>query len=105
MGFAAGWTPCIGPILSAIFTVAATSDNNWAGISLFLAYSLGLAIPFMLTSLGINTFIKHFNKVTRHMRVISIFTGVFLILTGVLIFFNAFARITGYLNMVLPSIG
>ncbi len=105
MGFAAGWTPCIGPILSAIFTVAATSDSSWAGISLFLAYSLGLAIPFMLTSLGINTFIKHFRKVTRHMRAISIFTGVFLVITGVLIFFNAFAMITTYLNTILPSIG
>jgi cytochrome c-type biogenesis protein len=105
MGFAAGWTPCIGPILSAIFTVAATSSNPWAGVTLFVAYSAGLAIPFMLTSLGINTFLKHFGKIKRHMRVISIIMGLFLILTGVLIFTNSFAIITGYINTFLPNIG
>ncbi len=105
MGFAAGWTPCIGPILSAIFTVAATSPSRFAGINLFLAYSIGLAIPFMLTSIGINTFIKHFSRLKRHMRSISIVTGLFLIVTGLLIFFNSFAIITAYFNSILPSIG
>lgn len=105
MGFAAGWTPCIGPILSAIFTVAATSESKWAGVTLFMAYSTGLAIPFMLTSLGISTFLRHFNKVKRHMRLISVITGVFLIATGLLIFFNSFAIIAGYFNSILPSLG
>jgi cytochrome c-type biogenesis protein len=105
MGFAAGWTPCIGPILSAIFTVAATSESKWAGVILFMAYSLGLAIPFMLTSLGISTFLKHFNKVKRHMKLISVITGLFLIVTGVLIFFNSFAIIAGYFTTILPSLG
>ena len=105
MGFAAGWTPCIGPILSAIFTVAATSESKWAGVTLFMAYSLGLAIPFMLTSLGISTFLRHFNKVKRHMRLISVITGIFLIVTGVLIFSNSFAIIAGYINTILPSFG
>ncbi len=104
IGFAAGWTPCIGPILSAIFTVAATSPNPFSGIILFVAYSLGLAIPFFLTSLGINTFLKHFNRLKRHMRTVSIVTGVFLILTGVLIFTNSFAIIAGYLNSFIPSL-
>ena len=105
MGFAAGWTPCIGPILGAIFTVAATSSNPWSGIMLFVAYSAGLAIPFMLTSIGINTFLRHFSKLKRHMRIISIVTGLFLIATGVLIFFNSFAIIAGYMNTFIPSIG
>lgn len=103
VGFAAGWTPCIGPILSAIFAVAATSSNPWSGMTLFIAYSLGLAIPFMLTSLGINTFLKHFNRLKKHMRVVSIITGLFLIITGVLIFFNSLAIIAGYLNSFIPS--
>ncbi|MBI5827152.1 MAG: cytochrome c biogenesis protein CcdA [Deltaproteobacteria bacterium] len=102
IGFAAGWTPCIGPILSAIFAVAATSGNPWSGTILFIAYSAGLAIPFMLTSFGINTFLKHFNRLKRHMRVVSIISGVFLILTGLLIFFNSFAIITGYMDSLLP---
>jgi len=105
VGFAAGWTPCIGPILSAIFTVAATSDGPLPGLTLFVAYSLGLAIPFLLTSLGINTFLRHFQRVKRHMRSISIITGVLLIVTGVLIFLDSFAIITGYLLTVMPNLG
>ncbi len=105
VGFAAGWTPCIGPILSMIFTVAVTSESSWAGVLLFVSYSMGLAIPFMLTSLGINTFLKYFQRLKRHMRVISIVTGVLLIVTGLLIFFNSFAIISRYLNTILPSIG
>ncbi len=106
IGFAAGWTPCIGPILAAIFTVAATTDGgSSAGVILFIAYSLGLAIPFVMTALGINTFLKHFKKVKRHMRLISIVTGILLIGTGVLIFFNSFAIITSYFSRILPNIG
>lgn len=104
IGFAAGWTPCIGPILSAIFAVAATSESPWSGMVLFVAYSVGLAIPFLLTSLGINTFLRHFGRIKRHMRVISIVTGIFLIVTGLLIFTNSLGIIAGYLNSLIPSI-
>jgi cytochrome c-type biogenesis protein len=103
IGFAAGWTPCIGPILSAIFAVAATSASRWSGFALFVAYSAGLALPFLLTSLGINTFLRHFNRVKRHMRVVSVVTGCFLILTGLLIFLNSLAIIAAYLNRLIPS--
>lgn len=103
IGFAAGWTPCIGPILSAIFAVAATSESAWSGMALFVAYSAGLAIPFLLTSLGINTFLRYFNKVKKYMRVVSIVTGLFLIITGVLIFSNSLAIIAGYLNSIMPQ--
>ena len=105
VGFAAGWTPCIGPILSAIFTVAATSKGPWVGVILFIFYSLGLAIPFFITALGINTFLKHFQRVKKHMRLVSLVSGVFLIVTGVLIFLNSFAIITAYLAAIIPSIG
>lgn len=103
IGFAAGWTPCIGPILSAIFAVAATSQNPWSGMELFLAYSIGLAIPFMLTSLGINTFLTHFSRLKKHMRIVSVVTGLFLIITGVLIFSNSLAMIAVYLNRIIPQ--
>lgn len=105
VGFAAGWTPCIGPILSAIFTVAATTKSQFAGVALFIAYSMGLAIPFFLTSLGVNTSLKYFTHIKRHMRLVSIISGVFLIVTGVLIFSNSFAIIAGYLNTVMPNFG
>jgi len=104
IGFAAGWTPCIGPILATILIVAASSDTIGFGIILLVSYSLGLAVPFMLTSLGINTFLKHFSRLKRHMRVVSIVTGSFLIVMGLLIYSNYFAIFTGYLNSILPSI-
>lgn len=104
LGFAAGWTPCIGPVLSAIFAVAATSENPWSGTVLFMAYSAGLAIPFMLTSIGISTFLKYFNRFKRHMRIVSIVTGVFLIITGLLIFTNSFAIIGSYINNIVPNL-
>lgn len=104
IGFAAGWTPCIGPILSAIFAVAATSATPWSGMMLFVAYSVGLAIPFLLTALAINTFLKHFNRLKKHMRIISIVTGIFLIATGLLIFTNSLAIISAYLNTIIPGL-
>lgn len=104
IGFAAGWTPCIGPILSAIFAVAATSATPWSGMMLFVAYSVGLAIPFLLTALAINTFLKHFNRLKKHMRMISIVTGIFLIATGLLIFTNSLAIISAYLNTIIPGL-
>jgi cytochrome c-type biogenesis protein len=105
IGFAAGWTPCIGPILATILIIAASSDTLWFGVLLLVAYSMGLAVPFMLTSLGINTFMKHFNRFKKHMRVVSFVTGGFLIIMGLLIYSNRFAILTGYLNSVLPSLG
>lgn len=96
IGFAAGWTPCIGPILSGIFGMAAMSQSPWAGITLFMAYSAGLAIPFLLTALGITSFLKHFKKLKQHMGAVSIVTGSLLIVTGLLIFFDSFAMISGY---------
>ena len=103
IGFAAGWTPCIGPILGGIFAMSSASPNS--AMVLFVAYSAGLAIPFLLTSLGINTFFKYFQKLKQYMRWVSIVTGLLLITTGVLIFTNSFAMIAGYLNTFMPNIG
>lgn len=105
VGFAAGWTPCIGPILAQVFLLATTSGTPLAGVILFIAYSMGLAIPFLLTALGINKFLEHFQKLKKHMRAVSIVTGSLLIATGLLIFFNLFSIITGYFNAIIPSIG
>ncbi len=102
IGFAAGWTPCIGPILASILLVAGTSETFSFGIWLLVVYSLGLAIPFFLTSIGINRFLAYFNRIKRYMRTISIVSGVFLIIMGVLIYTNYFAIFTGYLNAWFP---
>lgn len=102
IGFAAGWTPCIGPILASILMIAAGSDTFLFGMLLMVTYSIGLAVPFLLTSLGINAFLKHFNRLKKHMRLVSFITGAFLIVIGFLIYTNYFAIITGILNSFLP---
>ncbi len=98
VGFAAGWTPCIGPILATILMMAASSETLLQGVVLLVFYSLGLAVPFFLTSLGINTFLKYFQRLKKHMRVVSIVTGGFLIITGLLIYFDYLAILSGYLS-------
>ena len=92
IAFAAGWTPCIGPILAAILTVAATEENVSQGIILLLFYSLGLGIPFFLSSLAMHQFIVAFQRFKRFIRLFEICTGLFLILIGVTIYFNWLSR-------------
>ncbi len=91
-------------LVATILIIAASSNTIWFGVLLLIAYSMGLAVPFILTSLGINTFIKHFNRFKRHMRVVSVVTGGFLIIMGLLIYSNYFAIFTGYLNSIIPSL-
>ncbi len=83
--FGAGWTPCIGPILGSIFLIASTTGSALQGFYLLLAYSLGLAIPFLATSLAINTFLTKFSVIQKYMRVIMIISGLLLIAFGVIL--------------------
>jgi cytochrome c-type biogenesis protein len=95
IAFAAGWTPCIGPILAAILTVAATEANVYQGILLLLIYSLGLGIPFFLSALAMHQFIVAFQRFKKYIRLFEICTGVFLVLIGVTIYFNWLSRLSG----------
>lgn len=84
--FSAGWTPCIGPIYGAVLTLASTGGSiSEAGV-LLTAYALGLGIPFLLTALALDRVQGIFRRLQRHMRAIEIFSGVFLILIGLLVF-------------------
>lgn len=88
LAFAAGWTPCIGPILASILMVAATEETVSRGVFLLFIYSLGLAIPFFLSSLAMHQFLVVFNRFKKHIRIFEIITGVFLIIVGLMIFTN-----------------
>ena len=94
--FAAGWTPCIGPILAAILAVAATEESVYQGIILLLFYSLGLGVPFFLSALAMHQFIVAFNRFKKYIRLFEIITGIFLMLIGVLIYSNWLSRLSGY---------
>jgi len=98
--FAAGWTPCIGPILSTILIYASTSKNVSTGILLLAYYSAGLGVPFFLSSLAVNSFLSAFNKIKRYMRVINVVSGLFLIAIGILFLTDTFKEINSFLNML-----
>ena len=103
ISFAFGWTPCIGPILAAILAVASQQKSVKQGIVLLSVYSLGLAIPFLLTALAINQFFVAFSKIRRYYHAIEIVSGVLMIVTGVLIFTNRFTIIAQWLTPYLPT--
>ncbi len=100
LAFAAGWTPCIGPILASILMIAATEEKVWHGIALLLLYSLGLGIPFVISALAMHRFISVFNRFKKHIRLFEIVTGLFLVIVGVLIFTNWLSVLSGYANML-----
>ncbi|MCJ7646487.1 cytochrome c biogenesis protein CcdA [bacterium] len=88
--FALGWTPCAGPILATILTYAGTRETVGAGIFLLGSYSLGLGIPFLLSGLAVNLFVRGFRKIKRYSRLISPVTGGLLVLFGILILTGKF---------------
>ena len=88
LAFAAGWTPCIGPILGGIIGLAATSGGWRSGLVLSAFYSAGLALPFLLTGLGINQFLGFYQNFRKHLHKVEVVSGVILILIGVLVMTN-----------------
>jgi len=88
MTFAIGWTPCIGPILGSILAFAATKKTLSEGILLLSGYSLGLGIPFLITGLAIDKILKLFTKMKKFIQLISISSGVLLIIIGILVLFG-----------------
>jgi cytochrome c-type biogenesis protein len=98
--FAAGWTPCIGPILSTILIYASTSQSFTKGLLLLAVYSLGLGVPFFLSSLAFNSFLSAFERIKRYMRVITLVSGLFMIAIGILFLTDTFREINAYLNIL-----
>jgi cytochrome c-type biogenesis protein len=98
VAFAAGWTPCVGPILGTILLYAGTSDSLMKGVMLLVIYSVGLGLPFFLTSLGVNSFLASYQKFRPYLYLVSWISGVFLIAIGLLIFTNSFSRLAAWLT-------
>jgi len=100
--FAFGWTPCIGPVLATILVLASQQETVKQGILLLSVYSLGLGIPFIVTSLIVNLFFKWFSKVRKHLNLVEIVSGVILILLGILIFTNSLGIVSAYIMKLFP---
>ncbi len=96
MAFAAGWTPCVGPILGSILLYASTTGSVAKGMGLLAVYSLGLGVPFFISALAINTFIATFRVINRYMRLINIISGAFLIIVGIMIFTDSLTLLTSW---------
>lgn len=97
MAFGAGWTPCVGPILGAILTMAATTQNILKGILLLSVYSIGLGIPFLIAGILIHKFFEYFKSIRKYFKLITAIGGVLLIIIGVLLIAGYFSSISAVL--------
>jgi cytochrome c-type biogenesis protein len=102
MAFAFGWTPCIGPILGSILVLAATEENINKGIFLLVSYSLGLALPFILSGYLIQRFLIFSKNFKKNINLVSKIGGIILLITGILILTNQLQALGYYLLNVLP---
>ena len=98
--FAFGWTPCIGPILATVLALAAASDTIARGVLLLAVYSAGLAVPFLLTALGIGQFLRFYQRFRKHLHAVELFSGALLLFVGGLVFFNKLTWLAGKLSFL-----
>ncbi|HYE16734.1 MAG TPA: cytochrome c biogenesis protein/redoxin [Pyrinomonadaceae bacterium] len=96
LAFAAGWTPCIGPILGGIIGLAASSGGWQSGLALSAFYAAGLAVPFLLTGLGINQFLGFYTRFRRHLHKVEVFSGAMLIVIGLMVATGTVTKISSF---------
>ncbi len=101
--FAIGWTPCVGPILGSILSLAGTAETVRKGIGLLLAYSAGLALPFFLSSLALGGFLKLFKRYRAAMPLVERVAGVLLVVVGLLVLTNYFVLLNSYAISLTPQ--
>lgn len=98
MAFAAGWTPCIGPILSSILIYASSTESIGKGMLLLGMYSLGMAVPFLFAAIAIKNLSNYLKKISKYYSVISMVSGALLIIMGILIFTNRLTVLSQYFS-------
>ncbi|MEO6057970.1 MAG: cytochrome c biogenesis protein CcdA [Gemmatimonadales bacterium] len=103
MAFGAGWTPCIGPVLGAILGLAATSQDLSRGMLLLGAYSAGLAVPFLLAAVALDSFLEWFQRFRQYLPWVMRVSGILLIFVGILMVTGEFTRLAGWLQQFTPD--
>ena len=103
--FGFGWTPCIGPVLGSILTLAAVESSIGKGILLLSFYSLGLAIPFILSGYGISKFLAFSKNFIKNIKIVSVSGGVILLITGILILTNKLQALGYFILEAIPILG
>lgn len=101
--FAIGWTPCVGPILGAILSLAGTAETVQVGIGLLVAYSAGLGIPFLLSAVALGAFLRFFKSYRRYIPAIERFAGLLLVVVGVLVFTNYYVVLNAWAISLTPE--
>ena len=101
--FAIGWTPCVGPILGAILSLASTSENIGRGIGLLVAYSAGLGLPFFVSSLALGAFLKFFKRYRPFIPTVERAAGVLLVLVGILVVTNYYLVLNAWAISITPE--
>lgn len=96
--FAAGWTPCVGPVLGTILAYASTTESMSSGVMLLSSYSFGLGLPFFLTAFGMDTFLSYFKSLRTYLGGVSFVSGCLLILVGIMIFTDSVTLFTSFLE-------
>jgi cytochrome c-type biogenesis protein len=102
LAFAVGWTPCIGPVLAAVLSVAASQDTAYEGAGLLAIYSLGLGVPFLLAGIAIGPFLTFFQTFRRHLGTVEKLMGGLLVITGVLFVSGQFTRLSYWFLETFP---
>jgi cytochrome c-type biogenesis protein len=103
MAFGAGWTPCIGPVLGAILGLAATSGDVSRGMLLLAFYSAGLAVPFLLAAVAVESFLGWFQRFRRYLPWVMKVSGALLVFVGILLLSGEFTRLAGWLQGFTPE--
>jgi len=101
--FAIGWTPCVGPILGAILSLAGTSETVQRGIGLLIAYSAGLGVPFLVSAVALGAFLKFFKRYRPLIPVMERAAGVILVVVGVLVFTNYYVVLNSWAISLTPE--
>lgn len=102
LAFAIGWTPCIGPVLAAILSVAATQDTAASGAGLLAVYSAGLGVPFILAGVAIGPFLAFFDSFKKHLGLVEKIMGGLLVVTGLLFLTGQFTRLSYWTLETFP---
>jgi cytochrome c-type biogenesis protein len=98
IAFAAGWTPCVGPVLGSILLYAGTTDSLLSGVMLLTFYSVGLGLPLFFTALGVDRFLAYFKEVRAYLWGVSTVSGVLLVIVGAMIYANSLTMVTSFLE-------
>jgi len=105
LAFALGWTPCIGPVLAAILSIAASEQNVAKGAGLLAVYSLGLGIPFLLAAAGVGSFLSFQSRFRRHLVLVERVMGALLVLTGIMFLTGTMQDLSYWLLEQFPALG